>query len=76
MRTRVHDLVPSPDLEHVLEPGRVGLEVPPRYQLLPLPVVRRHNQAAEDGADVADLLPDPAVLRPPGADVHLQAITA
>ena len=68
----VHDLVPAPDLKHVLKPGRVGLEVPPRDQLLPLPVVRRDHQAAEDRADVSDLLPHAAILRPPRADVHLR----
>jgi hypothetical protein len=57
-RVRVHALVAPPDLERVLEEGgELGVrEVAVRDQALALAEVLRDEEAAEDRAEVLDLL--------------------
>ena len=66
----VEDLVPPADLKHVLEELRIVAELLALDELLPLFVVLRHNQAAQDGAHVPELLVYPVVLAPVRYHIH------
>lgn len=57
-----------------LEELRVLCKVPVAYELLSLLVVLRYHEAAEDGADVADLRMHALVFAAPRQDVHLQVV--
>lgn len=59
----VHDLIPPPQLEQLLEEQLVPFEVPILEQLLALLIVRSENETGQDRTELPDLLNDPLWLR-------------
>ena len=59
----IHDLVPPPQLEQLLEEQLVPFEVPILEQVLALLIVRSKNETGQDRTELPDLLNDPLRLR-------------